>query len=1470
MVFKMIRKATAIFLSLIIAAGIFTVPAAAAEDEIWITADNTAADYCIWNSYNYMSGDAACGAYYSDDAQSIAEIKADGAFYKQGSPYTAFLIEAPSDGIYNLRPVYYVGGNNIAFSDYQIALSVNDERFFLGKKTSSSSGAQQKISDDDIAVRLDKGVNVVRIMPNGSGTRPENVYADICGLYMQNGLTAVKRETLVLEANKSSFVNKYNASRTDCIGDVGQYLGEASVLNLSFDNLTQDTLSACPYFSYTVDVPRDGYYDIDLSFNTGGTAFKGNGYFILRLDGAKYKKKFVNLSDGYNIANLGVYMTAGTHTLTVSSAFEHTAFSNSYATWCDIRSITVYGGAVKSSVQIDPQTLPDEENESYISLSCADYAVANLNGSTGAGGEYIFGGTAYNGLQSLESLGRYIDKSATPYVAYTVYAPYDGSYEIAPVYTYSGAEDYCMTVKVNDSAPLRYYYNSHSAGINAEFKQGRNTVYLIPAVSEYETALEKGYVYQYGLNISPKLSGIKTSVYTGNAADVSFCNLFTDGGATYIGGVSGSRDTSLCIDSLSYSDISKTAYFAYSVSAPENGYYDITLSFETGDTAGAENTLPLFVDGNLSAVTYRKNLNGGGLSDCRADISCYLTAGEHLMVIGAQMPKAAGGAYVSQKFGDISLFGGLSPSAAQIDPNDASYKRIEAENDSYYNKYSAVYKGISSCSAGTALANASWDWGKAQAASTLGSYFDKSNMLHVSFMVVAPENGVYSIKPVYTMGNAGGVTDPFTSYSMNVLVNNKLYTCGFTAGKKYNENGTSLNAELVAGVNVITLVPFTLESQNRRWVDVDCLDIDGRLSAKSYRDSLYLSSGKSSQINRFSGVSDSGLAGDACMYEKSLGLTVSALNRSNLSDVSYFSYTVEAPVSGYYDTVLQFAHGNIFGTDPYYFGFLVDGAVTPVGWRRATNNTGDKTKNLASTAIYLSSGVHTVTFTNQMPLSDASGSYNWTDFGYVTFYGGLKLYNEQYDPKNVIPATKGLNPYSGYTVSGNVISGVTVGTDLGEFMGSIIKSSSAEFIYKGGRLSSTDIVGGGTQIVYSDGTKYIVDGVKYDLNGDGKIDIRDLKAAKEYAFGNGGNEYEIRGGDLNTDGRTDFDDIGIFRGVIMSDNSDKYVTQHTFNAASIIEYCNPVGRLTESGNSMFMEASASNFTLSGYISGDIVADLSLTETENDGTSHGVYVEIDGNTSSPTRIDLKVGDNNGVVLASGLSYGYHTVKVSKQHDGRHDYMYWNALRFTGKPVRTSAKKHRIEFLGDSITAGFGVESGNTNTYSYYSYANFTADKFDADYYSVANGGWCFSPTLNAGHCIASIYEKQSQNLSMGDWDFSRWQPDVVVINLGTNDKFNTSATEEIYRTDVTALLNKARRNNPNAVIIWVYGMMWTDNEQWIKSAVEEFAKTDGNTHYYHMPIYNAGTYAHPDTAGNREAAEILAGVISEYTGWKVNG
>lgn len=126
------------------------------------------------------------------------------------------------------------------------------------------------------------------------------------------------------------------------------------------------------------------------------------------------------------------------------------------------------------------------------------------------------------------------------------------------------------------------------------------------------------------------------------------------------------------------------------------------------------------------------------------------------------------------------------------------------------------------------------------------------------------------------------------------------------------------------------------------------------------------------------------------------------------------------------------------------------------------------------------------------------------------------------------------------------------------------------------------------------------------------------------------------------------------------------------------------------------------------------------------------------------------------------------------------------------MHSAAAAHKIEFIGDSITAGYGVK--DSRTLSYYSYANIAANLLNADHYSVANGGWLFSDTLNLDKSINRIYSMTSIHLKLPDWDFEQWQPEVIVINLGTNDSYYSGGTEAQYMQDATILLEKVRTKN----------------------------------------------------------------------------
>jgi lysophospholipase L1-like esterase len=244
----------------------------------------------------------------------------------------------------------------------------------------------------------------------------------------------------------------------------------------------------------------------------------------------------------------------------------------------------------------------------------------------------------------------------------------------------------------------------------------------------------------------------------------------------------------------------------------------------------------------------------------------------------------------------------------------------------------------------------------------------------------------------------------------------------------------------------------------------------------------------------------------------------------------------------------------------------------------------------------------------------------------------------------------------------------------------------------------------------------------------------------------------------------------------------------------------------------------------------------------------------------------------VTVAENLPAGQHTVQISKGPEAKKEVYHIHGVTYSGTLRKAEPAAHRIEFLGDSITAGTGVyqyADGFGGTHSYFTYANMTADAFGADYYSVANGGWKFSQSISPSDSIGSIYEKISMHKDLGSYDFS-WEPELIVINLGTNDAIagrkNTSFTEETYQADAATLLDMVRKNNPNAQIFWVYGMMLTEREAWVRTAVEAYGQKDEKVHYLHLNGNTRGRGDHPDQEGQITAAQMLIEGISQLMGW----
>lgn len=216
-----------------------------------------------------------------------------------------------------------------------------------------------------------------------------------------------------------------------------------------------------------------------------------------------------------------------------------------------------------------------------------------------------------------------------------------------------------------------------------------------------------------------------------------------------------------------------------------------------------------------------------------------------------------------------------------------------------------------------------------------------------------------------------------------------------------------------------------------------------------------------------------------------------------------------------------------------------------------------------------------------------------------------------------------------------------------------------------------------------------------------------------------------------------------------------------------------------------------------------------------------------------------------------------------------------------PVPSS---RRIEFIGDSLTCGFGItgrpyavtgepgrfltkEEDVTKTYAGVTAAYFQAD---ARYTAASGTGVCNNhPDTATELRIPQLFALVSPAAET-KWDPSLWQPQVVVINAGTNDYRGNTTPDELH-TGVMALLEKVRRAYPEAAIIWMYGMMNDKLEESLVKGIQDYNAAWGDRVYY-LPVESIdgveeqGALGHPNAAAHKERAEPLIRLISRLTGW----
>lgn len=230
--------------------------------------------------------------------------------------------------------------------------------------------------------------------------------------------------------------------------------------------------------------------------------------------------------------------------------------------------------------------------------------------------------------------------------------------------------------------------------------------------------------------------------------------------------------------------------------------------------------------------------------------------------------------------------------------------------------------------------------------------------------------------------------------------------------------------------------------------------------------------------------------------------------------------------------------------------------------------------------------------------------------------------------------------------------------------------------------------------------------------------------------------------------------------------------------------------------------------------------------------------------------------------------------------------------------TPEKARKIEFIGDSITCGYGMDDEKADSVFSTStedatktYAYLTAQALEADYSMVSYSGYGIISGFTDNdqklltHLLPDYYELVAKSEGRFDgvldprsirWDFNQFVPDLIVINLGTNDDSyakDDADRQAEYARQYVEFLKQVRSHNANATILCTLGIMGDRLYPLVEQAVREYTKQTGDSNISAMKFdvqsaedgYTVNF--HPSHATHIKAAKKLTTYIRGLMNWE---
>lgn len=279
-----------------------------------------------------------------------------------------------------------------------------------------------------------------------------------------------------------------------------------------------------------------------------------------------------------------------------------------------------------------------------------------------------------------------------------------------------------------------------------------------------------------------------------------------------------------------------------------------------------------------------------------------------------------------------------------------------------------------------------------------------------------------------------------------------------------------------------------------------------------------------------------------------------------------------------------------------------------------------------------------------------------------------------------------------------------------------------------------------------------------------------------------------------------------------------------------------------------------------------------------GNNHN-YIEVAVDNQKPYRIQLK-GKTDTVNISKKLDHGAHILTICKDTESGIGYLQFGGIICDGLLPLPAKPKHKIEYIGDSITCGAGsdlsvVDCDKGQWYdqnnAYMSYGPASARLLNAQWQLTAVSGIglihsCCDMKIE----MPQVFDKVNMRQDSIKWNFSKYQPDVVTICLGQNDGVQDSAK---FTDSYVKFIRNIRSHYPTASIICLTSPMGDFTltktlKNYLTGIVNNLNKSgDKNvSKYFFSKRFSHGCGTHPDMAEHQVMAMEVSAYIKKLKKW----